>query len=277
MTARSTSTDSVITVHGASTGPVVARLAVLIRFGFVEFRAANPPTIFLTAMLPRDVLQAVFWTVLGGIAGGANGSRYAYIGAVVISLTGVLGSMTDAPTTDKWVGTYTRLLRGRSSTAAIYLCRGVAPTLVGILEMLACWLVVAALTGHLDTAVDMLPALPVTLLIALTMAAAGVACAAFCVGRRAEVALYNLAIYLIIVASNALIPRGKLPVLDAIGTVLPGTHGLTVVRAIADHQAWSAGALLAEAAVGVGWLLVGVALHRYLAGKARRTGSDTFS
>lgn len=251
---------------------------MLIRFGFLEFRAGNPPVIFLTAVLPRIVLQTVFWVVLGRVAGGPAGSKYAFVGAVVISLTlQTISQMTDPPITDKYAGTYGGLLRGVTTPVTGYLCRSVASWVFGLVEMLGCWVFAGLLTGNLRTALDMLPAMPVVLVVSLTMSATGIACAAFCVGKRAEVGIYNLMTYLVIAGSNALIPRGKLPALDAIGTVLPATHGLVAIRAITARQPWQLTSVLAEIGVGAGWLVVAIMLHLYQAARARRTGTDAYS
>jgi hypothetical protein len=169
------------------------------------------------------------------------------------------------------------LLRGSLPTWAVYLGRSVACWAVAVLELIVCWIVVALLTGNVGTAVDLLPAAPVVVLISVTIACAGYFCAAFCVGRRTEIVIYNLLTYLIIVCSNALIPRGRSGVIDAIGTVLPGTHGLTVVRAIADGRDWAGTELLAETAVGAVWLAAGIAVHVRMARRSRITGSDSFS
>ncbi|MBA3523610.1 MAG: hypothetical protein H0T85_03470 [Geodermatophilaceae bacterium] len=108
------------------------------------------------------------------------------------------------------------------------------------------------------------------------LVAMGLATASFCVGKRAEVAIYNAAMYLVLLCSGALIPRGTLPALDVIGSVLPATHGLLAVRGALADRPWVV-ELLLEAAVGAVWLVLAYVLFTAQAARSRRTGSDSFS
>jgi len=108
------------------------------------------------------------------------------------------------------------------------------------------------------------------------MSAAGLACAALCVGKRAEVAIYNALTYLVILCCGALIPAGTLAALDIVGSVLPATHGLVAIRSALAGGPWLAQVGL-EVLVGLGWLVLAWFLFGAQAVRARRTGSDSFS
>jgi ABC-2 type transport system permease protein len=125
-------------------------------------------------------------------------------------------------------------------------------------------------------ALRLLPMTGVLLLVSFTATAAGIAAAAFAVGRRAENLICNLMTYLVMLCCGAFLPRGRVPVIDAIGTVIPGRHGLAAMRA---HLAGDpvVGHLLAEALVGVGWLVAGTILVTIQVRRAHRSGHDDFA
>lgn len=253
------------------------RAGRLVRFGFLEYRADNPPRIVLAAIWPRLIFQTVFWVLLGRVAAGDDGARFAYVGAVATVLTlGGLAGMSDVPVNDKFAGTYSRLLGGVTSPTLVFFGRGVAQLTMSAVEMVVALVAAGLLTGQGQTMLALLPWLPVYLLIALTMAAMGLATASFCVGKRAEVAIYNAAMYLVILCSGAFIQHGTLPALDVIGSVLPATHGLLALRSGLADGDW-AGQLVLEAAVGSGWLVLAYVLFNAQAARSRRTGSDSFS
>lgn len=253
------------------------RAGRIIRFGFLEYRADNPSRIVLAAIWPRLIFQALFWVLLGFVAAGDEGARFAYVGAVAMALTlGGLAGMSDVPVNDKFAGTYTRLLGAVTPPTLVFFGRGVAQLTMSVVEMLVVLFGAGLLTGQWRIMLALVPLLPMYLVIALAMSAAGLATASFCVGKRAEVAIYNAMVYLVILCSGALIPRGTLPALDVIGTVLPATHGMLAVRAGLADQPWVS-ELLLEVGVGTGWLLLAYLLFTAQAARSRLTGSDSFS
>lgn len=253
------------------------RAGRILRFGFVQYRADNPPRIVLAAIWPRLIFQTVFWVLLGFVAAGDEGARFAYVGAVATVLTlGGLAGMSDVPVDDKYAGTYSRLLVGLTPPTLVFFGRGVAQLAMSVVEMLVAFVAAGLLSGQWRTMLELVPLLPMYLVIALTMSAMGLATASFCVGKRAEVAIYNAAMYLVILCSGAFIPRGTLPVLDVIGSVLPATHGLLAVRSALADEPWLA-ELSLEAAVGAGWLVLAFYLFTAQTARSRRTGSDSFS
>lgn len=165
---------------------------------------------------------------------------------------------------------------GATPPTWVFFGRGVAQLAASIVEMLVCLVAAGLLTGQWRTMLTLGPVLPIYLVIALSMSAAGLACASFCVGKRAEIAIYNGLTYLVILCCGALIPPGTLAALDVIGTVLPATHGLIAVRSVLDGGPWLVQVVL-EVIVGLGWLLLGYVLFGTQAARSRRTGSDNFS
>jgi ABC-2 type transport system permease protein len=100
--------------------------------------------------------------------------------------------------------------------------------------------------------------------------------AAPAVGRRADVLFGNVLAYLTVACCGALIPAGRVALLDAVGTVLPLRNGILAVRAVVDGAPW-AGHLLAELAVGAGWALLGWILYAAQTRRSSRLGIDDFA
>jgi ABC-2 type transport system permease protein len=248
-----------------------------VRLGFLEYRAGYPWPVLLGAEWPRAVLQCLFFTLLGQVTGGADGSRFAFVGALALILTlSTVINLGDVPGTDKWYGTFHRTQLSPVPVGVLFGLRCLPWVADGMVAVVLSALVVGPLTGNGQTAMRLLPALPLFLLMALTSAAAGLAVAAPSLGPRADVLLANGFVYLIMV-SGGLVVTGTPPVLlRGIGAVLPLTHGVAAVRAVLDGRPWAVQCLL-ELLVGVCWAVVAMVAYEAQSRRARRTGSAEFA
>jgi ABC-2 type transport system permease protein len=256
---------------------VLWRLGEAVRFGCREFLAMNPPSVLGGSILPRMVLQTLFFTLLGGVVAGARHQEYAYVGGLVLALamTNIL-YVSQVPVADKESATFWRLRTGLLHPTAVFVARSLPYPFAGFAVVLVAAVVVAPLAGLGEIALRLVPMAFVYLLISFTATAAGLAAAAFAVGRRAETLTSNLMGYVVMLCSGAFLPPGRVPALDLIGTFLPGRHGLAAVHAWLGRDPWVAH-VVAEAAVGIGWLGVTVAVVAVQMRRARRHGHDDFA
>jgi ABC-type multidrug transport system permease subunit len=256
---------------------VFGRLRGVGRFAVAEFLAMNPPSIIATALLPRAVVQVLFFTVLGGVLSGAEGRRFAYVGGVAMILVAVLvADVGEVPVADKWAGTFGRLRTGVVHPFVLFALRSWPyPVTATVLAAVAIVLV-GPLTGQAAMVLPLLSWLPVYLLTAVTASATVLAAALLALGRRADLLATNAVSFGILLAGGVFLPPGRLPVVDAVGTVLPVRHGLLAVRAGLDGRPF-AGELAAEALVGAGWALVAFAVTAVQVRRARRLGIDDFA
>jgi ABC-type multidrug transport system permease subunit len=246
------------------------------RVGVRQFVGDNPPFVLLTAVLPRPVLQYLFFVLLGGVLAGPAQREFALVGAPVVALTLVAVMISDVPVNDKWSGTFHRIRSGRPHAFTVVLLRALPYPVFGMVALVACVLVVPALTGRAGLGPQLARHLPLYALMAVTTCAAGLAVSMLSLGKRADVLASNALAYLILLAGGVFLPPERLPpVADEVTAVLPVRHGLTAVRAALDGADWLAPALT-EAAVGIGWVALGYAVMTVQIRRARRLGHDDY-
>jgi ABC-2 type transport system permease protein len=252
------------------------RLAESLRLGWLEYRAVNPPLVVASTTVPRMVLQTLFFTLLGGVIAGPGQREYVFIGALALAMTttNAIG-VANVLVTDKQSATFWRIRTGRLPPAAVFFVRASPYPVVGFVLLLVAAVVVALITGLTGLAVDLVPLLGLYALISCSMTAAGLAASSLAVGKRADVLAANLLAYVMILTSGAIVPPGRLPWVDAIGSVLPIRHGLLAIRAALAGQPW-VGQAIAELLVGVGWAGVAVAVIVVQTRRAHRNGHDDF-
>ncbi|MFG2010572.1 ABC transporter permease [Micromonospora sp. NPDC048868] len=257
--------------------PLPWRLGEAVRFGWREFLAVNPPSVLGGSVLPRMVLQTLFFTLLGGVVAGARHQEYAYVGGLVLALamTNIL-YVSQVPVADKESATFWRLRTGRLHPTVLFVARSLPYPLAGFGVVLVAAVVVAPVAGLGDLALRLAPMAFVYLLISFTATAAGLAAAAFAVGRRAETLASNLMGYVVMLCSGAFLPPGRVPVLDVVGAFLPGRHGLAAVHSWLRGDPWLSQVAM-EAVVGVAWLGVAAVVVAVQIRRAHRHGHDDFA
>lgn len=247
-----------------------------VRIGVRQFLNENPPHVLATAVLPRPVLQYLFFAALGSVLAGPAQREYALVGAPAVALMLVAVMVSDVPVTDKWSGTFFRVRSGRPRPFAVMLLRALPYPVFGVVALAACLAVVPPLTGHAGLALRLAGQLPLYTLMSFTTCCAGLAVALLSLGKRAEALAGNLLAYLVLIASGVFLPPERVPFASTLGTVLPAHNGLAAVRASLDGRPWLAPAL-AEAAVGLGWLVVGWLVMVVQIRRASRYGHDDYN
>lgn len=244
--------------------------------GWREYLSVNPLRITAVTIAPRAVLQTIFIVLLCQLVGGEELRRYAFLGAVTLTLpmTTMVG-IVDVPANDKWSGTFWRIRTGRLSPFAVFVVRSWPYPVVGFGLTVLVFLVAAPAVGPAGSGPQLLLLVPGLALLAVTTSAAGLAGAAFAVGRRADVLVGNLFAYLMMLCSGAVLPAGRVRWVDLLGGILPMRHGLAAMRAMQAHQPFAAD-LAEEAAIGATWLVVASLLIWIQARRARTSGHDEF-
>jgi hypothetical protein len=243
------------------------------RIGTRQFLADNPPVVLMTAVLPRPVLQYLFFVLLGGVLAGPEHLEFVLVGGPAVAPMLAAVMISDVPMTDRWSGTFAWIRSGRPHPFSLMLLRSLPYPVFGIVALVACVLIVPPVTGHPALTAQLARQLPLYALMAFSTCAAGLAVAMLSLGTRADVLITNALAYLILVTGGVFLPPGRAPLIDAVATVLPVHHGLIAVRAALDGGDWL-GPALAEVAVGAAWVAVGYVVLAVQIRRARRHGHD---
>ena len=246
-----------------------------LHLGWRGYLADNPPKVLFWTTGFRGVVQAVFLVLLSGVAGGF-GRRDAFVGAMAVLVTGpnVLG-VANVPIADKANATFWRLRRAVLHPALILSARAAPYPAVATVALIPQAAATAWILGIPGSWLRLLPCLPIFALMACNASIMGLAAATLSVSRRPDVLAPNLVSYVILLGSGAVVPRGRVGWLDAIGPVLPAWHGLAAVRHALAGQPW-AGDVLGEVLVGVLWSVIGIIGMQVQDRRARRLGFDEF-
>jgi ABC-2 type transport system permease protein len=234
-----------------------------IRNGYLLYRADQPWLIALTTVVPRLLLQGIFYTLLGRLLDGASGARFAFTGATAFSATSItIIGVCDVPVLDRWSDTYHRLQTAVISPGTVYLYRALPFALDGMAAIVLVLGIDGPLLGLGSTSLSLFGVLPLLLLTAVTSSLFGLAVAALAARSGQDVLFGNLAAYIVLAACGVVAPlSSRLHWIRPLGDVLPMTHGLAAVRAGLAGTSWAGDAGL-EAAVGAAWLLIALVLFR---------------
>lgn len=245
------------------------------RLSWRDFAAIYPPRIYLSTTLPRSILQATFFALVGYWAGGENGREFAFVGAccqIIVLATVVRGP--DVLIDDRIMGTLHRLRLGNMPLPALAAARWWVYVGAGFVDALVCVVVVGAVVGELDLAPQLLAAAPLFLLLAVTTASVGLLVAAISLTHRVDFLLANLAAYLMLVFCGVVAPISAFgDVGETLVRLLPLTNGLLAIRDVIGGDPWLTNAAL-ELAAGVGWAALAVGVLQIQARRARSRGAD---
>jgi hypothetical protein len=249
------------------------RLGVACRFGGHEYASIYSRKIILTSILPRSVLQAVFYVLIARLLTGPAGMGQAFVGATGYALvTATVVRLADVLAVDKQEGTSYRLRTGALPRLLIALCRSWPYAAEALASALAVLTVASVLVGQGATALHLVRYLPLLALAALSLAAFGLAGAAASVGRRADVLVGNLLAAILLAGCQVIVPT-SIGWLDTLGQVLPLRHALTAIR-IGLHGGDPLPQAGWEALVGIGWFAIAAVLLRIQSHRSARDGSD---
>jgi ABC-2 type transport system permease protein len=240
-----------------------------------DFLAHFPPKAYLLSMIPRAVLQVTFLGYLGYYAAGDEGREFAFVGActqIMVLETVVRGP--DVVVQERVLGTLHRLRLGVYPLPAImcarwwiYICAGVGDAIVAIF-------LAGLLVGELELAPELLAALPLFLLVAITTSTIGLVVGAVSLTQRVDTLLANGGAYALMVFGGVVAPISAFGETgEVIARCLPLTNGLLAIRAAVAGESWLRDAAL-ELGVGALWAVVAVALIQIQAHRARARGSD---
>ena len=258
-------------------------LRVLFVGGLTSYRALFnwiSPWVFFPILVIYPVFQIVFFAYLGRSAG-AQSDKFFLIGNTFIAaaVAGLFG-MAQSVAGERRSQTLATLLASPASRLALFLGRAL-PSIITGFGVSAISFALGALILHVDIVGAELAGL------ALAVLASSFACTGLglCIGalglRGRSVGLFADSVGgAMLLVAGANVPLERLPSwIQTLGSVIPATHGIEAARAIAGGATISATAdlFLTEAAIGLIYVAVGLALLRLFEFEGRRSATlETF-
>lgn len=250
-------------------------IAFAARLSLRDFLAHYPLRAYALSTIPRAVLQVTFLAYLGYYAAGEEGREFAFVGAcaqIIVLATIVRGP--SAIVDERTMGTLYRLRLSLVPLPAVVATRWWVYVCEGLADAIAAILLAGLLVDELALVPELLAALPLFFLIAVTTSSIGLLVGAISLTQRVDTLLTNVASYSVMVFCGVVAPISAFgDVGEFLVRLIPLTNGLLAVRAFVDNEPWLGDAGL-ELAVGVAWTAMAIAVLQLQAHRARALGSD---
>jgi ABC-2 type transport system permease protein len=248
--------------------------------GFADFGAMFTWRSWTVGWLSRVLCQVAFFALIGRLLDSPDAVRYLLIGNAVLIAVMEAAFVTASTTWERRAGTLPLLIAAPTSPVVVFCGRSVQWLASGTASATIALLVMAPLFGIGLPMPQTLLAVPLIGLVSVSAYCLGLVLAG--VVLRA-MQLRNI-VGNVIWMGIALLAGVQVPVTfwpgwtQAIGTVLPATHGLAAIRELLDGGPLGTVAIraLLEVAVALGWLTVAALTFRHLAEHGRRNGAIEF-
>jgi ABC-2 type transport system permease protein len=231
------------------------------------------PSIYIPTLIGGPTFQIFFFAALGSYATDRSPAYFAIGNAVQVSaLAGVFG-MTMAIANERWFGTLPALLATPANRVAVFAGRFMPFIVNGLLVSLYAFVLGVVFLG-VRLAPSSLAVAGLALLVTVfSCTAIGALQGAISLRLRDGLFGANLVTMAILLFCGVNIPLQELPGwMQAIGNLLPFTHGVEAVRQAADGAGFDqVGWLIGiEALVGIAYAVLAIALFAFLERSARR-------
>jgi len=250
-----------------------ARVALI--GGLISFRGLFGwlhPAIFVPTLIVPPVFQVLFFAYLGRAAELESDTFYVVGNSIQLAALPGLFAISHAINGERKSQTLASLLASPASRVALFLGRGLPVMAIGVTVSLFSF-AVGALLLDVDVAARALPSLAFAMVAAaFSCTALGVAHAAVGLRVREMAVFSNLVFAILLVFCGVNVPLDDLPGwMSAAAQGLPVTHAVEAGREIVAGGSLDsvAGLLVTELAIGVAYLVVGLALLRHFEYVAR--------
>jgi ABC-2 type transport system permease protein len=236
-------------------------------FGFLH------PAVFVPTLLVVPVFQVILFAYIGRSAGVESDEFFVVGNALHTVALPCIWAMVQAVAGERWQNTLLYILGSPARRAPLFLGRAVPVVLNGLLVSLFALIVGGAVLGITFGAATLASLGVVIAVTAFACTGLGLVLAGLGLVVREISVLNNLLFGFLLVFSGANVPLDALPrAIETLSHGLPLRHGIEAARAVAagDTLAGAADLLVAEAAVGVVYVVVGFTLIRVFESMSRR-------
>jgi ABC-2 type transport system permease protein len=234
------------------------------------------PSIYIPTLIGGPTFQLLFFAALGSYASGRSPAYFAIGNAVQVSAVAGVFGMTMAIANERWFGTLPALLATPANRAALFAGRFLPFLANGLLVSLYAFAVGVLLLGvRLEPSTIGVVALALVVTV-FSCTAIGALQGAISLRLRDGLFGANLLVMAFLVFCGVNIPLETLPGwMQAVGNVLPFTHGLAAVRQAADGAGLDrvGGLIAVELLIGVIYAALAFGLFRFLERSSRRNAT----
>ena len=212
-----------------------------VRAGLAEYLVGLTPVLYLGVHVPRTILQALFFVLIAKAAGGDSLARFAAIGnAVQMAVFFGLLSMQIVIESEKWKSTFQYLIASPSNWLPLMIGRSMFQLFDAFLSSAIVFAVLIPLLGLHISVLNLLAAVPIVLLTIVSAGTLGWLIGSIALPIRWGFMICNLLAYAMMVLCGVNFPFSALPpMVQAVGSLLPFTHGLLAIRAIIDGASYA--------------------------------------
>lgn len=247
--------------------------------GWTSYRALFgwlSPWILIPTFIIEPVFQILFFAYVGRDAGVGSDSFYLIGNAIQFASIPCLFAMGNTIGGERYAQTLGLLLVSPARRVPLFLGRALPVILNGLLcALIALGLGAAILRVRLP--MDSLPLLALVVAVSsFSCTGLGLLTAALALRVRETAVLSNLVMGGLLIFCGVNVALADLPDwMATIGRALPLTHGIEASRALVAGDSWSqvAGLVVDEAAIGLIYLLIGLAMLAWLEVESRRSAT----
>jgi ABC-2 type transport system permease protein len=230
-------------------------------------------SIYVPTMLGGPMFQVLFFAYIGRYAKLRSDEFFVVGNAVAISAVGGIFGMAMTIGGERWTQTLSSILVTPANRLALFLGRAlpnlVNGVIVSVFGFTAGWLLLDFSLKPVEIPVIAL----IVIVTSFACTAFGTMIGAFGLRGRDVFFFSNLVIFVFLLFCGVNVPVDSLPGwMQAIGRVLPLTHGIDAARQVAEGASLSdvSGLVWTEAGIGVCYAALGYALLRYFEIDGRR-------
>jgi ABC-2 type transport system permease protein len=258
---------------------VTAGLRLFFVGGLFSYRALFnwiSPVLYVTTMLGSPLFQILFFTYLGRQNDVYDDTHFIVGNAVQVSAMAGIYGMTMTIANERQFGTLSPVLATPANRVALFLGRAL-PVIANGLLVSAFGFAIGVLLLDLDLSAADVPAL-VVVLVGTVFSCTAFGMVLGSIGLRARDVFFvsNLVYFLMLLVCGVNIDVDDLPGwLEAIGRVLPLTHGIEAAREVVRGASLAdvSDLLATEVAIGVVYAALAFALFRFFEFESRRRAS----
>jgi ABC-2 type transport system permease protein len=235
------------------------------------------PWILIPTFIIEPVFQVLFFATIGRAAGVGDNAFYLVGNAVVAAAIPCLFATGNTIAGERWMQTLSLLLASPARRVPLFLGRAFPPIVNGFAVALFTLVVGAALLRVSLNPVTFGSIAVVLLACSYSCTGIGLVTAALALRVRETAVLSNIVLGVLLVFCGVNVALTALPDwMVTVARVLPMTHGIAAARELLTGQGWSAlvvGQVGIELALGTVFLVLGLAMLRWLETESRRTAS----